>query len=203
LKHASAEVDTYIAKSPDFAKPILVHIRGLFHAACPEVTEAIKWGHPFFEYRGILGLMPAFKNSVRLKFWKYGSLTDPQKVLSDGTETEAGSLQVTSVGQLPSDEILIAYIKEAVELNKAGIDIARSAPKKPMVVLELPEDFAAALAANDAASAGFESFSKSGRNEYIEWIVAATQDATRQKRIATAVDQLAEGKSLNWKYQKK
>ena len=42
-------VDAYIAKSADFAKPILRHVRTLMHRGCPRIEEAIKWGVPTFE----------------------------------------------------------------------------------------------------------------------------------------------------------
>ena len=54
-------VDAYIAKSADFAKPILNHIRAIVHEACPEVEETIKWSMPHFEYEGILCGMGSFK----------------------------------------------------------------------------------------------------------------------------------------------
>jgi hypothetical protein len=46
-------VDAYIAKSADFAKPILIHIRKVVHSACPDVVEGMKWSMPHFDYKGI------------------------------------------------------------------------------------------------------------------------------------------------------
>jgi uncharacterized protein YdeI (YjbR/CyaY-like superfamily) len=60
-----------------------------------------------------------------------------------------------------------------------------------------------ALKANAAASATFNALSPSHKREYIEWISEAKTDATRKKRIATAIEWLAEGKSRNWKYERK
>ena len=54
-----------------------------------------------------------------------------------------------------------------------------------------------------AARKAFDAFSPSHRREYVEWITEAKTDATRQKRMATAVEWLAEGKSRNWKYEPK
>ncbi|TMH12273.1 MAG: DUF1801 domain-containing protein [Betaproteobacteria bacterium] len=45
-KNMSDEFDGYIATAQPFAKPILGRLRMLFHRACPEITEALKWGHP-------------------------------------------------------------------------------------------------------------------------------------------------------------
>ena len=54
-----------------------------------------------------------------------------------------------------------------------------------------------------AAKAAFAALSPSHRHEYLEWIVGAKRAATREKRIATAVEWLGEGKSLHWKYERK
>lgn len=47
-------IDAYIARKPDFAKPILNHLRKVVHEACPDVTETIKWGQPHFDYKGMM-----------------------------------------------------------------------------------------------------------------------------------------------------
>ena len=67
------QFDAYIAKSPEFARPILSHLREVVHSACPEVEETIKWGHLFFMYQGMLCFMASFKSHCGFGFWK-GSL---------------------------------------------------------------------------------------------------------------------------------
>src|SRR5262245_10551367 len=84
MKNASPQVDAYIAKSAEFARPILQRIRALFHDACPEIEETLKWSFPHFEYRGIVGSMAAFKEHVSFGFWKGKLLRAP-----------AGQLDVT------------------------------------------------------------------------------------------------------------
>ena len=64
-----ARVDTYIAKSADFARPILEHLREVVHAACPDVHETMKWSRPHFEYKGMLCGMSAFKEHCAFGFW--------------------------------------------------------------------------------------------------------------------------------------
>jgi hypothetical protein len=54
-------VDAYIAKSADFAKPILSHMRKIVHQGCPEVVEEMKWSTPHFSYKGMFCGMAAFK----------------------------------------------------------------------------------------------------------------------------------------------
>jgi uncharacterized protein YdeI (YjbR/CyaY-like superfamily) len=181
-------VDQYIAKSADFAKPILMHLRKVVHAACPDVEETMKWSFPHFDYKGMMCAMSAFKSHCAFGFWK-GSL-----VLDGPASPDAmGHFgRITAVRDLPSNRVLTGYIKKAAKLNDDGIKVAKK-PAQPKSPLRVPADFAAA----------FDAFSPSHRRDYVEWITEAKTDATRQKRIATAVEWLAEGKSRNWKYERK
>ena len=75
--------------------------------------------------------------------------------------------------------------------------------KHPKPELVMPDDLAAALAANAAAQTSYDSFPPSARRDYLEWVLDAKQSATRAKRIAQAVEWMAEGKRRNWKYEKR
>jgi len=195
------EVDAYIDKSAAFAQPILEKIRTLFHKACPEIQEVMKWSFPHFEYMGLVGSMAAFKQHCSFGFWKSKLLTDPHKLFVGVGDTSMGGMKVSSLADLPSDKILLAYIKEAVALNEDGVKapIAKKKPKKALVV---PDYFLAALRKNKEALAVFEAFSPSHQREYVEWVTEAKQEATRAKRLAQAIDWMAQGKSRNWKYEK-
>ena len=70
-------IDAYIEKSAPFAKPILQHIRALVHQACPDAQETIKWGMPFFEHKGIICNMAAFKNHCSI--WLFQSRTNAKR----------------------------------------------------------------------------------------------------------------------------
>jgi uncharacterized protein YdeI (YjbR/CyaY-like superfamily) len=185
-------VDAYIAKSADFARLILNRIRQLVHAACPDVEETIKWRAPFFVHKGSLIAMPAFKRHCALIFWK-GRL-----FLNKDQKTKLRRL--TSISELPGDKILTGYIRKAVELNEAGIKTPRPRPKAKKAVV-MPDYFQAVLGKNKKALAVFRNFSSSHKREYVEWITEAKREETRTRRIQTAVDWLAKGKSRNWKYQ--
>jgi uncharacterized protein YdeI (YjbR/CyaY-like superfamily) len=187
-------VDAYIAKSPDFAKPILIHLRQLAHAACPEVKEALKWRIPHFLHKGILFGMAGFKQHCAVHFWK-GKL-----VLGGKSRTGVfGNLgRVTALSDLPGRKEILGYIKKAVELNEGGIKKPSiSRPKKKLIV---PPYFLAALRKNKKAHAAFENFSYSHRKEYVTWITEAKREETRAKRMKTAIEWLAQGKPQNWKY---
>jgi uncharacterized protein YdeI (YjbR/CyaY-like superfamily) len=197
----SPAVDAYIAKAAPFAQPILERIREAFHSACPEAEEVIKWGVPHFDYKGPLGMMAAFKQHVGWGFWKMKLMKDPQGLL--GGEREAmGGLKVTDIKDLPPKRVMVEYIREAVRLNEAGIKAPRTPSKKAATPIEVPADLAAALKKDKKAKATFDAFPPSHKREYIEWITEAKQEATRQKRLATTMEWLAEGKPRNWKYMK-
>jgi uncharacterized protein YdeI (YjbR/CyaY-like superfamily) len=187
-------VDAYIAKAPEYAKPILVHIRDVVHAACPDVTETLKWSSPSFEYNGMMCGMSAFKHYAAFGFWKHELVT--------GSPREAGSMgfgQLTKVADLPSKKTLTGYVKKAMALNDEGVQVVR-AKKPPKPPAKTPADLAAALKKNAKAKATYEAFSPSAKREYVEWITDAKGADTRARRVTTAVEWMAEGKQRNWKY---
>jgi uncharacterized protein YdeI (YjbR/CyaY-like superfamily) len=108
--------------------------------------------------------------------------------------------KLTSVGDLPSDKELDAIIREAAALARTA-PAPRKTKHEPKAAPELHPEFAKALAANPNSKAVFDSFPPSAQRDYLEWINEAKQDATRQKRIDTAIEWLAEGKRRHWKYQ--
>jgi hypothetical protein len=174
-------VDAYIAKSAEFAKPILTHLRELVHKACPEVEEVIKWGFPNFDYKGVFCSMAGFKQHCSFGFWKASLMKDPKGILLANDKGSMGNFdRITSLKDLPSDKILLDFLKQAVELNELGVK------RKMKVTREV-----------------FEGFAYSHRKEYIQWFEEAKTEETRNKRIAQAIEWISDGKGRNWKYEKK
>jgi uncharacterized protein YdeI (YjbR/CyaY-like superfamily) len=191
---ADPRVDAYIAKSADFAKPVLKYIREVMHAACPDGEETMKWSTPTFMYHGILAGMAAFKEHGHFHFWKGALIKD-----KSGKSVNDRLANFTKVSDLPSKRELTAYVKRGMKLNEQGAKV----PKRkaaPKAAIKMPEYFAKALKRNKKAAAAFEEFSPSHRREYLEWITSAKQEATRERRVQTAIEWLAEGKPRNWKY---
>ena len=189
-------VDAYIAKSKDFAKPILEHLRGIVHEGCPDVVESIKWGHPAFDYRGPLCGMASFNEHCRFFLWK-GAL-----IFGKSGEGTGPFGEVRALSELPSRKVLVGYVRKAAALNEQGVKAApreRKAPK-PVVV---PPPLLAALKKNAKARSAFDAFSPSHQREYAEWVADAKTDETRQRRVDTALDWITNGKSRNWKYEKR
>jgi uncharacterized protein YdeI (YjbR/CyaY-like superfamily) len=195
-------VDTYIAKSADFAKPILNHIRELVHKTCPDAEEKMKWSMPFFDYKGeMLCHMAAFKQHAVMSFWKASLMKDPVLMENAKSEISMGHLgRITSLKDMPADKKIIAWIKEAMALNDKGIKLPAKQKVTTKKELVVPDYFIKALSKNKKALQTFEAFSYSDKKEYVEWIIDAKTDVTRDKRIATAIEMMAEGKSRNWKY---
>jgi hypothetical protein len=189
-------VDAYIAKSADFAKPILTHIRRVVHGACPDVVEGMKWSMPHFDYKGIFCGMAAFKQHCTFGFWK-GSLLK----LKPADEKAMGQFGcIRSIDDLPGAKALASIVKQASKLNDEGVSAPKPkrAPKPPV---KTPPYFKAALAKNKKALATYDAFAPSCKREYVEWITEAKTDETRAKRVASAVAWMAEGKKRNWKYE--
>jgi uncharacterized protein YdeI (YjbR/CyaY-like superfamily) len=199
---ASLQIDQYILKAQPFAQPILHHLRALIHHACPEVEEKIKWSMPHFDYKGSpLVHMAAFKQHCAFGFWKAALMKDKSLLENAKQETAMGHLgKISSLKDLPSDKKIIAYIKEAMKLNEAGIKVEKII--KPKADIPLPDDFNLLLKKNKKAMLVFQAFSPSCRREYLEWIVDAKAEATRIKRMTQAIEWISEGKKRNWKYEK-
>src|SRR2546422_728935 len=88
-------IDAYIANAADFAKPILIHLRKLIHAACPDAEETLKWSMPAFMHKGILCGMAAFKQHCTFGFWKHALLfadNQPAKVRADEAMGQFGRI---------------------------------------------------------------------------------------------------------------
>ena len=192
-------IDAYIEKAAEFAQPVLVHLRGLIHEACPDIKETLKWSMPSFEHKGIVCGFAAFKKHVTFMFWKQSLLeTDA----FPKNKTAMGSFgRITSLKDLPSDKVIIGLIHQAVELNEKNnkTEKKHAVAKKELMV---PEDMTKEPAKNKKAKTHFEEFSYSKKKDYVEWITGAKSEATRIKRLATTIEWVAEGKSRNWKYEK-
>jgi uncharacterized protein YdeI (YjbR/CyaY-like superfamily) len=194
-----SRVDAYIKNAAPFARPILKHLRKIVHTGCPDVQETIKWSMPHFDYKGVMCGMAAFKEHCAFGFWK------SKLILPNNTRTKEamGSFGcIRSISDLPNAKTLTGYVCKAAALNDAGTKVpGRDKPmKRPP--LKLPSEFATALKKNKKASGTFETLSPSGKREYVEWIVDAKRDETRQRRLKTALQWLGEGKRHNWRYLK-
>ena len=189
-------IDVYIAKSAEFARPILIRLREIVHEGCPEVVETVKWSHPSFEYKGIFCGMAAFKQHCAFGFWKHELVVGDDERFKEAF----GSFgRLKSMDDMPTKAMLLRYIKKAKQLNDDGVKAVR-AKTKPKKLVPMHPKLKSALTKKKGAMVNFEAFSPSQQREYLEWIAEAKAEDTRDRRIAQAVEWIAEGKLRNWKY---
>jgi uncharacterized protein YdeI (YjbR/CyaY-like superfamily) len=206
MKKTDPRINAYIDKAAPFARVILDHIRSLVHQACPEVEEKMKWSFPHFDYKGqMMCSMAAFKAHCAFGFWKADLIKSAEGKLQLKDRTAMGHMgRITSIRDLPSNRAMLKMIKEACQLNEQGITVRRSpVPRgEDRAELIIPADLKSALSKNKKTEKIFNSSSYSFRKEYIEWIEDAKTAPTRAKRLATALEWIAEGKGRNWKYER-
>lgn len=204
MKNYNKSVDDYIAKMADFAKPILTYLREIVHSTCPDVAEDVKWGTPHYSYKGDhLCMMGGFKNHCSFSLYKAELMKD--KAIQDSVKAgkKFGYMdKIKDLSELPDKKVLIAYIKEAMELNANGTAKPKPVKEKPTAAIVAPQAFIDALAKDQKATAVFESKSPSFRKNYIIWVADAKTDETRQKRIAQSLEWIAEGKDRFWQSKK-
>lgn len=200
-------VDEYLAKAPQFAQPILTHLRGLVHDAVPDAVEEIKWSRPFFSVNGtIVCQMAAFQAHCGFGFWSPEMTAMLQADGVDGSDGSGAVGKIRSMDDLPAKTDLLRYLKHAAQRARAG-DAAspmtsrvRASAKSPIAT---PPELQAALGKSKAAYATFAALAPSCRREYLEWITTAKRSGTRERRITEAVRMLAEGRRFNDQYRPK
>jgi len=202
VKTTDPRIDAYIGKSAGFAKPVLRHLRKLVHEECPEAGETIKWGMPSFVLDGkILCGMAAFKAHCTFGFWNRDVRRAFRQSGAKADEAMGDLGRITSLAELPPPADLRRAVRRAAKLIRTPAPARAPRPRRQARALPVPPDLASALRRNRRAAATFQDLSTSRRNEYVEWITDARRDETRAKRLATALEWLADGKSRNWKYE--
>ena len=197
------KIDAYIEKAQPFAQPILNYIRDTVHEFCPDAGEAMKWSFPHFIYKGKnLCSMASFKQHCAFGFWLESEMKTMKELTKDREKISMFTLgKITKVEDLPAKPQLKNCIREAMELTDMGVTIKKASPNSTEV--EVPDYFSEALHHNSKAKDNFEKASPSFRKEYVMWITEAKTEATRNKRMADAIEWISEGKGRHWKYAKK
>jgi uncharacterized protein YdeI (YjbR/CyaY-like superfamily) len=143
--------------------------------------------------------MAAFKQHASFGLWQ-GDLV----VGSEGRNPGDGMGQfgrLTRLADLPGKRELAAYIRQAAKLIEEGATRPAAKNREPRPAADVPDDLLAALGKNASARAAFEAFPPSAKREYVEWITEAKREETRTKRLAQAIEWMADGKRRNWKYE--
>lgn len=208
MKNSDPRVDAYIEQAAPFARPILTHLRRAFHHASPELREDMKWSSPHFVRKGIVAGMAAFKEHAGFGFWRGRDMRDPEGLFKGGAKASMCYVKVSSVVELPAEKVIAAYVKEAIALDDAFEQPAakrrRASGTRAGVrpAPTAPDDLMAALRDALGALSTYEAFPPGKQREYVDWVTDAKRAETRARRIAQAVEWMAEGKSRNWKYER-
>jgi len=143
--------------------------------------------------------MASFNEHCAFGFWKQSLLED---AAFPAEKTAMGSFgRIKTLADLPDDATMKKLIHDAMKLNDDGVKVVKAAVSKEKKELVIPEILTAALESNALASETFNSFPYSKKKDYVQWITEAKTEATRDKRLGTAIEWLAEGKARHWKYE--
>lgn len=204
MKNIDPRIDSYIEKSAEFAKPILLHIRNFVHEVCPDLTETIKWGMPHFDFNGPFCFMASFKEHCAFGLAKGKALNDTEGILELANKSAMGSLgRIRSLDDLPDHDILKNYLLLAMEINLKPKEKSEKKVKKQIEPLPIPDYFLSEMEKYPDVKSNFENFRNSHKNEYILWLEDAKTEVTRQRRLIQTLEWIAEGKNMNWRYEKK
>lgn len=194
------DINAYIDNAAPFARPILTELRQQVLQTLPGVREQIKWGMPFFCLQHNLCFMAAFKAHCGFGFWRADALG--LQVPEAGSTKGMGQFgKILSCDDLPPSASLQTLLLQAAALDASPIAVTPRRKQAP-VSLAMPEDLAQALQQHDQAGSFFRQMTVPQQNDYIQWFLDAKTDITRQKRLDTMLEWLAEHKTRNWKHMK-
>jgi uncharacterized protein YdeI (YjbR/CyaY-like superfamily) len=161
------------------------------------LTEELKWGKPCYTYQGSnIVLIHGFKEYCALLFFKGALLKDPKGILVQQTENVQAARQIrfTNVREIVEVEsTLKAYIKEAIEADKAGLEVSY----KKTSEFVIPEEFQNRLDESPALKTAFDALTPGRQRGYVLYFSAGKKSKTRAARIEKCVHQILEGKGLN------
>ena len=161
------------------------------------LTEEFKWMHPCytFQNRNVV-LIHGFKAYCALLFIKGALLKDAKGILIQQTENVQAARQArfTKAREIVKlKPILKAYINEAIELEKAGLEVTY----KKTAEFKMPEEFQRKLREIPTLKTAFEALTPGRQRGYLLYFSSAKQSQTREARIDKCVDQIFDGKGLN------
>ena len=162
-----------------------------------QLTEELKWGQPCYTFqRGNIVLIHGFKNYCALLFFKGVLLKDPQGILVQQTENVQAARQIrfTNAREIVKMEpILKAYVREAIEVEKAGLNV----DYKETSEFKIPEEFQNKLDEIPALKGAFDALTPGRQRGYILYFSQPQQSKTRESRIEKCMQQILNGKGLH------
>ena len=189
-------VDAYIQGAESYHEELL-KLREILQGT--ELTEEVKWGAPCYTYDGknVVGI-GAFKSYFGLWFHQGALLEDKQGVLINAQEGVTKALRQWRMETVKDikPRVIKSYVKQAIELVKAGKEIKPDRQK----TLSIPKELKTAFGKNKKAKAAFDQLTKGKQREYAEYIDSAKQEKTKLSRLEKIMPMIESGVGLNDKY---
>ena len=164
--------------------------------ACP-LTEELKWGKPCYTFQDSnVVILQGFKGYCALLFCKGALLKDPDGILIRQTENVQAARQIrfTSVREIVGMKATLkAYLQKAIEVEKAGLEVAY----KKTSEFKVAEEFKKKMAEIPALKSAFQALTPGRQRGYLLYFSAAKQSKTRDSRIAKWMPQILHGKGLD------
>ncbi len=161
-----------------------------------QLTEAFKWRQPCYTFQnGNVVILSGFKGFFSINFFKGSLLKDPHDLLvAPGENSQASrQIQFTSVQEIAEmEDILRAYIHEAIEVEKAGLKIEFKAKSEYAV----PEELLCRFEDNPAFHDAFEALTPGRQKGYLLHFAGAKQPKTRTARIEKYRERIFDGKGM-------
>jgi len=161
------------------------------------LDEELKWGCPCYTFEGSnIVLIHGFKEYCALLFFKGALLSDANNILIQQTENVQSARQIrfTDLKEIVKmEKILKAYIYEAIEVEKAGLQVKL----KKTSDFKMPEEFQKKLNKNAALKKAFDALTPGRQRAYIFYFSQPKQSKTREARIEKYMQQILEGKGLD------
>jgi len=188
------KVDWYFVKAEQWQEEIK-HLRTI--ALDCGLTEELKWGCPCYTFQSNhIVLIHVFKEYCALLFFKGALFKDPEGILVQQTKNVQSARQIrfTSVQQIVKMESVVkAYIREAVEVEKAGLQVEFKATSE----FETPEEFINKLDEDPDLKTAFDALTPGRQRGYLLYFSAAKQSKTREARIEKYTKHILNGKGLD------
>ena len=189
-------VDAYIARQAEFARPILAHLRGVIHEACPDCEETLKWSMPSFIYKGkILAGFRGVQSACGLRLLeRFDAQPGREESLGDGPVRTADRARRPAGPGDPG---------RLTRKSMALIDEGAKPPRidREEAALHRPAGFARRDRRRAGGEGVFDGFAPSCQREYVEWVTEAKRDETRAKGSTRRSNGSPKARSGNWKYE--
>lgn len=166
------------------------------------LTEELKWGCPCYSYvgegkpSGNIVLIHGFKEYCAYLLFKGALLKDPRGILIQQTENVQSARQIrfTHVDEIfELEPVLKAYLREAIEVEKAGLKVEL----KKTSDFSVPEEFQKVLDENPAFKTAFEALTPGRQRAYLFYFSQPKQSKTREARVEKYMQKILDGKGLD------